>query len=255
VHGDQTPLPEPDDLDRLDDDTAYERTIVLLASVTDEILDAVREMDDAAVREPSACPGWSRGHVITHVARNADGLDNLLTWARTGVETPMYPSWDARNAGIEEGAGRSASDLESDLEASSEKLLEGLAALPVANRHVQVRSGSGHLAPAHDVLWWRVREVAYHHVDLRTGHRFADLPASVVRRGLSEAVDRLSRKEGAPGLRLEVTDVPGIGPWTTGDGALAVRGTAADLLGWLTGREDGAALDADGPLPALPPWG
>jgi hypothetical protein len=29
---------------------------------------------------------------------NADGLRNLLVWARTGVETPMYPSIEQRNA-------------------------------------------------------------------------------------------------------------------------------------------------------------
>lgn len=255
MHGDQTPLPEPDDLERLDDDAAYERTIVLLASVTDDLLDDVRELDDDAVRQPSGCPGWTRGHVVTHAARNADGLCNLLEWARTGVERPMYASWEARNAGIEEGAGRSASDLEADLEASSERLLESLAGLPIERRHVPVQSASGHEVPAHDVLWWRIREVSYHHVDLRTGRRFADLPPSVVRRGLSEAVERLSRKDDAPGLTLEATDVPGAGSWKVGDGALRVRGTAADLLGWLTGREDGAPLDADGALPTLPPWG
>jgi maleylpyruvate isomerase len=41
---------------------------------------------------PSLLPGWSRRTVIAHVARNADALCNLLTWARTGVETPMYAS-------------------------------------------------------------------------------------------------------------------------------------------------------------------
>lgn len=48
-------------------------------------------LTDDQVREPSLLPGWSRGHVLTHVARNADGLRNLLIWARTGVETPQYP--------------------------------------------------------------------------------------------------------------------------------------------------------------------
>ncbi|MBH0247619.1 maleylpyruvate isomerase, partial [Streptomyces cavourensis] len=46
--------------------------------------------------------------------------------------------------------------------------------------------------------------------------------------------------------------------WTTGGGAegpaVSVRGTAADLLGWLAGRRDGSALTVTGgPLPALPP--
>ena len=43
-------------------------------------------------------PGWTVGHVLTHVARNADAYTNLLTWARTGVETPAYASPEAREA-------------------------------------------------------------------------------------------------------------------------------------------------------------
>src|SRR5256885_15091039 len=61
--------------------------------------------------EPSLLPGWTRGHVLTHVARNGDGLGNLLRWARTGTETPMYASREARRADIEAGAGRSAAEI------------------------------------------------------------------------------------------------------------------------------------------------
>ena len=64
----------------------------------------VMRLDD--LREPSRLPGWTRGHVVTHVARNAEGLCRLLRWARTGIETPMYPSIQARDAAIEAGAGR-----------------------------------------------------------------------------------------------------------------------------------------------------
>ena len=55
---------------------------------------------------PSRLPGWTRGPVVCHVARNAEGLVRLLHWARTGIETPMYPSMEARAADIEAGAGR-----------------------------------------------------------------------------------------------------------------------------------------------------
>ena len=44
--------------------------------------------------------------MLTHLARNADGLRNLLIWARTGVVTPQYPSFEVRNEEIEAGAGR-----------------------------------------------------------------------------------------------------------------------------------------------------
>ncbi|MCR8526173.1 maleylpyruvate isomerase N-terminal domain-containing protein, partial [Escherichia coli] len=53
------------------------------------------QLSDDALEEPSRLPDWSRAHVVAHLARNADALGNLLTWARTGVETPMYPSREA----------------------------------------------------------------------------------------------------------------------------------------------------------------
>src|ERR1041385_6710494 len=65
---------------------------------------AVMELDD--LTGPSRLPGWTRGHVVTHVARNAEALTRLLAWARTGIEPPMYPSAQARDADIEAGAAR-----------------------------------------------------------------------------------------------------------------------------------------------------
>jgi maleylpyruvate isomerase len=241
------------DLSRLDDDAHYEQAIRLLATVTDELLDDVRDLDDDGVRARSRCPGWSRGHVLTHLARNADGLCNLLHWARTGEETPMYASREARNQDIDDGSGRSAAELEADLDASAERLLAGIADLPADHRQALVRSGAGHEAPAREVLWWRIREVSYHHVDLDTGQGFRQLPPAVVARGLPEAVERVAGTDGAPGLTLEATDLGAT--WQVGDGGQRVRGPAAELLGWLTGREDGAELSSDAPLPTLPPWG
>lgn len=69
---------------------------------------AVHWLTDSGLTMPSYLPGWSRAHVVAHVARNADALVNLLTWARTGVETPMYASGDQRAREIEEGARRAS---------------------------------------------------------------------------------------------------------------------------------------------------
>lgn len=244
----QTPPRYPD----LADDDAYEGALSTLAVVTDALLDDVKALDDAEVAGPSRCEGWTRGHVLTHLARNADGFANLLEWARTGVETPMYASREARDADIETGSGRSASEIEADVDASAERLLAAVAALPVERRHVPVRAGSGVELLAHDVLWWRTREVAYHHVDLRGTYSFAHLPDWVVARGLDESAVRMT-DESAPSLTLVATDTGQRGE--VSGGGPAVRGLASDLLAWVTGREDGSALDTDGPLPALPPWG
>ena len=57
-------------------------------------------------RAPSLCEGWTRAHVVTHIARNADALSNLVHWATTGEPTPMYASPESRDADIAEGARR-----------------------------------------------------------------------------------------------------------------------------------------------------
>ena len=72
---------------------------------TTRYLAALTELTDEDCRAPSALPGWSRGHVITHLSRNADGLVNLLHWAQTGVETTMYESNEQRAADIEQSIG------------------------------------------------------------------------------------------------------------------------------------------------------
>ena len=82
---------------------------------TGRLLAGTAAITDARAREPSLLPGWTRGHLLTHLARNADGLCNLLTWARTGVMTPQYPSAAARDEDIEAGAGRSAAELHADV--------------------------------------------------------------------------------------------------------------------------------------------
>ncbi len=258
----------PDAILDLSDDANYDQAVAVLAALTDRLLDDVKNLDDDAVGAPSLLPGWSRGHVLTHIARNADGLRNVVEWARTGVEKPAYSSVEARNAAIEAGSGRSAAELEADVDASGERLLEAIAALPRDRRHVLVRTGSSRIeAPAHDILWWRIREVCYHHVDLGIGYRFEDLPTPVLIRGLDEAVERV-RRNGGPPLWLDTTDAVawssrgGMSP-DDADGLLQhgagraqlVRGSVGELLAWLTGRSEGENLRSDQPLPTLPAWG
>src|SRR5262245_1123799 len=71
-----------------------------IGEATGRLVTTAAALTDAQTREPSLLPGWTRGHVLTHIARNADGLANLLGWARTGRETPMYASADSRRADL-----------------------------------------------------------------------------------------------------------------------------------------------------------
>ncbi len=138
---------------------------------TDRLLSSASALTDEQAAAPSRLPGWTRGHVLTHLARNADGFRNLMHWARTGTRTPMYPSEAARDEAIAAGAARSAADLTADLSHSAAAFAEAAAGLPAAAWAAQVER-RGQPFPAREILRTRLSELEFHHV--RPGHR---LPA------------------------------------------------------------------------------
>ena len=133
---------------------------------------------DLDVAAPSALPGWSVGHVITHVTNSGDGHALIFEAAQRGEVGRQYPhGLDGREADIEAGAARPA-----DVQVASLRLsIERLEALWAASTW----DGTGILAlgevPLADLPFLRLREVAIHHVDLRIGFGFGDLPPPYVR--------------------------------------------------------------------------
>ena len=237
--------------------TAAFSTSLAWARTGGELFEAeAARLDDGAVAAPSTLPGWTRGHVVTHVSRNADALVNLLNWARTGVETPMYRNAEHRNSDIERGAGRGAADQLADLRQTERRLADALADLPEAAWQATVRSARGREMPASEVPWMRVREVWIHAVDLGGGARFADFPAELVDALIDDAVPTFAARPDPPDVVLAPTDRER--EWSIGSGSgRRVAGTAADLLSWLLGRDAGDGLTADtadGRPPSLPPW-
>src|SRR5690349_12491230 len=101
----------------------------LLAAATQRLLGDTISVTDDDWRGPSRLPGWSRGHVATHIARQADALGRLVAWARTGERQAMYASDEQRDAEIEAGSGRSGLDLQVDLDTSAGRLAEAFDAL------------------------------------------------------------------------------------------------------------------------------
>ena len=217
-------------------------------------------MGDEAFAKPSSLPNWTRAHVLTHVARNADALINLLTWARTGVPTPPYSSTEQRNADIEAGAKRSPAEIRADLVASSDRLAAAVRGMPEEAWSARV-DFRGRRILASDVLWLRAREVWIHAIDLDAGASFSDLPRPMLRELLTDAAVTMGARPEFPRLLLAPTDEPRT--WTVGEmpagsdgGPLEVRGPAAELVAWLLGRSKGRDLrTAEGPesVPHAPP--
>ncbi len=214
----------------------------------------ITRMGDDAFGAPSALPDWSRAHVLTHIARNADAMINLLTWASTGVETPAYASDAARDAAIELGAARAPAEIRDDVWTSGDRLAAMVATLPKQAWSAHVVNRQGVAIPATDIPWMRAVEMWIHSVDLDVGASFADLPLPMLLALLAEVTAAMGVKEGCPALHLVASD----GDWTVGAGAgaVTVTGSAPELAAWLLGRSKGKELRADGArrLPAVPRW-
>ncbi len=209
---------------------------------------ALGRLTDEEFDAPSLLPGWQRRQVLAHVARNADALVNLLTWARTGVETPMYPTSDARAAGIAEAAAYDPPRLRGEVLAATGRLAEAVHGLPEAAWTAEVRTAQGRPVPAAEVPWMRCREVYVHAVDLDAGIGFADVPEDVQAAMVDDVFRMWDRRDQGP----DVVVFAGDREW--GTGAVAVSGALPEVTAWVTGRSDGAALTADGALPELPAW-
>jgi len=205
-----------------------------LRAGTGLLISQLAALSDDRFSEPCALPGWTRAHLLTHLARNADAIRNLTRWAATGIESPMYPGGHAqREADIDADVARPAQVIRGDVVATADRLDRAFADLPDQAWSREVRTAQGQPIPASRIPWLRVREVWIHAVDLDTGLSFADFPSDLTAALIADVRQARTR--------------PGAADLT------AVTGPAPALLGWLAGRTDGAGLSPL-PLPELATW-
>ncbi|WP_193611519.1 maleylpyruvate isomerase family mycothiol-dependent enzyme [Nocardioides lijunqiniae] len=232
------------------------------ADLTDELQDAtsrlVRTVDaltDEEYAAASLLPGWTRGHVVAHLALNAEALAGVLAGIVSGRPAPMYPSQEQRDADIEELAAAEPGELRDRLLASTTELADAVAAVPEPgwDTVVERTPGSGRTFVAHAVPGMRLREVEIHHADLAAGYTRADWPTS-----FSQRVVRSMMKRDAGDQPFTAAPHDVDGTWQCGEvtaSSPVVRGSVADLAWWLTGRDDGAGLTTDGgALPRIEAW-
>ena len=146
------------------------------------LADLLGEVTDDVAGRPSLLPAWTVGHVLTHLARNADSFTRVFEGAAKGELWARYPGGDAqREADIKAGAGRPAAALIDDVISSTERL-EAAWADTTAEAWDGVFLGPpGHPNPRLDSTpFRRRREVECHTADLALGYTYADWPADYI---------------------------------------------------------------------------
>jgi maleylpyruvate isomerase len=240
--------------------TAPLAELAALRSSTADLLRGLagEQWSDADAHAPSLLPDWTRGHVLTHIARNADGIARTVSGALRGEHLARYPDGAAgRNADIEAGAGRPIAELLLDVQQSADRLDRVLAAVADADSwHLECDDRT-----AAEYVVGRWREVEIHRVDLGGSYGASDWPAAFVRYLLPSLLSGLDdRVPDGTAVRIEVTpegsvttDLGG-SVWTCGDGEpTAVTGPDWAVLAWLLGRP-AAAGDQLANAPELARW-
>ena len=188
-------------------------------------------LTDAQVTQPSLLPGWTAGHVLAHIARNADSHARMLQAANRGEVAEQYPGGaDQRVGEIEGGAGRPAAEHVADITDACARLEAAWAAMTAEGW-----AGEGHTAsgpvPVNDLPFRRRRETLVHHADLGLGYSWRDWPADYVRLELARATMLWASR-----LPMGLTTLP----------AAALALDDRQRLAWLLGRTDVAGLDPAG---------
>ncbi len=176
---------------------------------------ALAQLSDEDARRPSQLPRWSVGHVLTHIARNADSVVWRLEGAAQGELRDQYlGGLEQRQADIEAGAGRPASDLVADVGHSSAAVARAMEELPVAAWDAPSRTSRGVVEPSRDAVLSRWREVVVHHGDL--GLAPVPLPPDLVAAWLPRELPRLAARTDPAVLLAWVIgrgDAPSLAPW------------------------------------------
>jgi maleylpyruvate isomerase len=224
---------------------------------TASLLTSIDELDPDDVGEPTELPGWSRGHVLTHLARNADALLRMLVGALGGTSLPMYPSIEARNADIAAGAVRPAEVIFQDVRITAETFGVAVGEVQAAtwSTVVTLLPPLGPMeGPVSEILEMRLREVEIHHADLAVGHDFSTTDPVTLDHLIAGTVERFRHRVTTP-IRLAASDTGHrytiIGTDTSTEG-FEIELPAAALYRQLTGRL--SSDDEPGALPGLPPW-
>jgi maleylpyruvate isomerase len=245
-----------------------------LRGATRRFLLSVERLSDDDVQSRSRLPDWNRAEVITHVARNADGIRGMVDGAARNEVVAMYPGGlEARADGIAAGRDERQAVLLADVRRASDNLAEAFGKLP---DDAWDRVGQASVKRTmHELPWVRWREVEMHHLDLDAGYEASDWPVPFVSSALREIFGTFPQRRSPQrprdhrAFRIGVTDherwwrvaLDGDDVTVQEDDDRDVdgeaRGWGCDVVAWLYGRDPrGGGIVASGDLDVLrlPRW-
>lgn len=179
--------------------------------------------------QPTILPGWTRAHLATHLARNADVLRQAVERVVAGEPFRLDPDDDLTD--LEQGSRRTPLDLQIDLDTTAGQLTEVFSSL--THQQWQLPAGEGFTIA--DLPLARLNEVVLHHVDLDCGFSFVDIDPQVARWLLEWNVRRRTDLADRPRITLQSSSGYQASLGSYG-GTVLISGSDANLLGWITGR-------------------
>lgn len=222
------------------------------ADVVTGIAAKLREDDVPAASE---LPGWTRGHVLAHLAGIANAMARQVEYAGRGESIELYDGgFEGRTRAIELSARHSLEQHRADLAAALDRALAAFGALDAAGWREPISYRGGVVFDGGLALW---RELTIHATDLGTGRG----PESWSRPFCEHLFEFLAARvpEGERFV-LQPLGLQSVALGAAGGRSTAINGMLTDIAAWLAGRTPTlgslrATAAADGvELPALLPW-
>lgn len=215
------------------------------------LIDTAAALTDAEVAAPSMLASWTRGQVLTHVARSADAY----TWLLRSAQGHAQPGRRPVTTPPPDTAGN-GTELAAEIGLSMDRLTDEAKAMPTEAWHRLVVALAGWRHPAWFTMYRCLRELETHHFDLRYCYRTADWPDSYVTWALDTTLATLKAQHFPVGA-VEATDLGR--RWNLTPGKPVVAAVGHVLLGWLAGRtpspDENLPLPPLWPQPPTPGWG
>lgn len=225
-----------------------------LATAAGNVSGKLATLTDADVLVATDLPGWTRGHVLAHIAHVSNAVARQIEYALRGELVEFYDGGTGgRTQAIEMNAGHTAAEHREYISSAFTRalaVLEGLSeeqwGLPVSYRSGDVRGVA--------LAYWR--ELVIHLADLQLGRG----PETWSKEFCLYLIEFLTARVPADiHLKLLPLALP---PMTMGSGetAVSIQGMLTDIAAWLSGRTptmgslraEAAADSVE--LPVLLPW-